>query len=228
MTSRQAGPIVGILVGGLMLVGGYFLTYRIGKPLRDRAAASTAWPATEGWITASRVERVKQRGEGKETYTADITYEYSVDGRNFEGDRVWFGDDYSASDASAFRAAVGRYPVGSAVKVHYDPAEPAESVLEPGPTWSGSILYFIGLGLMTLGGLVALSAVGTLLMVTLALAAAIGGLMGGRRHSKDGFGPRLDDPDRDFERPAPRPLGGRPESERPESERPDDDGIKIV
>lgn len=223
MTSRRAGSIVGLVVVGLMLVGGYFLTYRIGKPLRDRAAASAAWPATEGRIIASRVARIKQRGGGKETYTADITYEYSLDGRTFEGERVWFGDDYSASDASAFRAAVGRYPVGSAVKVHYDPAEPSESVLEPGPTWSGSVLYFVGLGLMTLGGLVALSAAGDLLLVTLALAAAVGGLMGGRRHSKDGFGPRQDDPDRDFERPAPRPLGGRPDSERP-----DDDGIKIV
>ena len=223
MARREAGPIAGLVIGGLMLVGGYFLTYRVGKPIRDKAAASIAWPATDGRITGSKVERVKRGGEGKATYTADITYEYALDGRTFEGDRVWFGDDYSASDASAFRAAVGRYPVGSAVKVHYDPAEPAESVLEPGPTWSGSALYFIGLGLMTLGGIIALSSAGTLLLVTLALAAAVGGVLGGRRDSRDDFGPRWDDPARDFERPTPRPLGGHPGSERA-----DDDGIEIV
>lgn len=223
MARREAGPIAGLVVGGLMLVGGYFLTYRVGKPIRDKAAASIAWPATDGRITGSKVERVKRGGEGKATYTADITYEYALDGRTFEGDRVWFGDDYSASDASAFRAAVGRYPVGSAVKVHYDPAEPAESVLEPGPTWSGSALYFIGLGLMTLGGIIALSSAGTLLLVTLALAAAVGGVLGGRRDSRDDFGPRRDDPARDFERPTPRPLGGHHGSERA-----DDDGIEIV
>jgi len=223
MARREAGPIAGLLIGGLMLVGGYYLTYRVGKPIRDQAAASTSWPVTDGRITASRVERVKQGGDGKATYTADITYEYALDGRTFEGDRVWFGDAYSASDASAFRAAVGRYPVGRAVKVHYDPAEPAESVLEPGPTWSGSALYFIGLGLMTLGGIVTLSSAGTLLLVTLALAAAVGGVLGGRRESPDDFGPRRGDPARDFERPTPRPLSGRPDSERA-----DDDGIEII
>jgi hypothetical protein len=223
MATRQSGPITGLVIGGLLLVGGFFLTYRVGKPIRDQAAASTSWPVTDGRITASRVERVKQGGDGKATYTADITYEYALDGRTFEGDRVWFGDDYSASDASAFRAAVGRYPVGQAVKVHYDPAEPAESVLEPGTTWSGSALYFIGLGLMTLGGIIAVSAAGTLLLVTLALAAAVGSLLGGRRDSRDEFGPRADDPARDFERPTPRPLGGRPDSERD-----DDDGIQII
>jgi hypothetical protein len=224
MARREAGPIAGLVVGGLMLVGGYFLTYRVGKPIRDKAAASVAWPATDGRITGSRVERVKSKKEGGgATYTADITYEYALDGRTFEGDRVWFGDDYSASDASAFRAAVGRYPVGRAVKVHYDPAEPAESVLEPGPTWSGSALYFIGLGLMTLGGIIALSSAGTLLLVTLALAAAVGGVLGSRRESRDDFGPRRDDPARDFERPPSRPLGGPPGSEGA-----DDDGIEIV
>jgi hypothetical protein len=223
MARREAGPIAGLVIGGLMLVGGYFLTYRVGKPIRDKAAASIAWPATDGRITGSKVERVKRGGEDKATYTADITYEYALDGRTFEGDRVWFGDDYSATDASAFRAAVGRYPVGSAVKVHYDPAEPAESVLEPGPTLSGSALYFIGLGLITLGGIIALSSAGRLLLVTLALAAAVGGVLGSRRESREDFGPRQDDPARDFERPPPRPHGGPSGSEGA-----DDDGIEIV
>ena len=224
MATRQSGPITGLVIGGLLLVGGFFLAYRIGKPIRDRAVASVAWPTAEGRITGSRVERVKNGGDGKATYTADITYDYALDGRSFEGDRVWFGDDYSASDASAFRAAVDRYPVGQAVQVHYDPAEPAESVLEPGPTWSGSALYLIGLGLMTLGGIILVSAAGTLLLVTAALAAAVGGLLGGRRDSRDEFGSRADDPVRDFERAAPRPLGGRPPAERPA----DDDGIEIT
>ena len=224
MAARQAGPILGLVVGGAMLVGGFFLTSRIGKPMREQAAASTSWPTTDGRITASRVERVKRAGEGNATYTADITYEYSLDGRGFEGDRVWFGDNYSASDASAFRAAVARYPVGTAVKVHYDPAEPSESVLEPGPTWSGSMLYFIGLGLMAIGGIILVSAAGTLLLVTAALAAAVGGLLGGRRDSRDDFGPKADDAARDFERPAPRPLSGRFPVDPPA----DDDGIEIV
>ncbi len=91
--------------------------------------------------------------------------------------------------------------MGKPVQVHYDPAEPAESVLEPGPTWSGSALYFIGLGLMTLGG-----------------------LLGGRRDATPGFPPVDEEPMRSFDRPLPRPLGGRPSRESPA----DDDGIEIV
>jgi hypothetical protein len=76
---------------------------------------------------------------------------------------------------------------------------------------------------MTLGVIILVSAAGTLLLVTAALAAAVGGLFGGRRDSRHEFGPRADDPARDFERAAPRPLGGRPPSTPPA----DDDGIEI-
>lgn len=223
MASQQGGPIAGLIVGSLMLVSGYFLADRIGKPMRAQAAASVSWPTTEGQITVSRVEKNEAR-KGGATYTAVITYQYSLDGQTFEGDRVWFGDDYSVSNAfaSAFRAAVRRYPVGKAVKVHYDPDEPGDSVLEPGPTWSGSVFYFIGLVLMTLGSLILVSALGTLLFMTAALAAVIGGLVGGRRDHTSQFGPRLDEPASDFDRPAPRPLG------RSDPEQADDDGIEII
>lgn len=223
MARRDSGPITGLFIGGVMLFGGYFMTYYLGKPIRDQAAASTTWPTTDGRITGSEIQRVNARDEGKATYTANITYEYSLGGRTFEGDRVWFGDDYSASNASAFRAAVSRYPVGKAVKVHYDPADAAESVLEPGPTWSGSALYFIGLGLMTIGGIITLSAAGQLLLVSLSLAAAVSGALERRRNPNEDFSPGRDDPARDFERPAPQPLQGGTTGELP-----DDDGIEIV
>ena len=67
METRQSGPITGLVIGGLLLVGGFFLAYRIGKPIRDRAVASVAWPTAEGRITGSRVERVKNGGDGKAT-----------------------------------------------------------------------------------------------------------------------------------------------------------------
>jgi hypothetical protein len=60
--------------------------------------------------------------------------------------------------------------------------------------------------------------------VSAALAAAVGGLLGGRRDPRDEFGPRADDAARDFERAAPRPLGGRPPATPPA----DDDGIEIT
>lgn len=171
MAVRGGGPIVGLVLGLVLSAVGFGVTFWLGKPLRDQAVASRAWPATEGSIVRSTLE--ESRSDGKTHYSADIGYEYQLDGRTLSGSRVWIGDSYSASPGNEFRAAVKRYPVGREVQVHYDPQDPMESVLEPGPTWSGSALYLIGLGVLTLGGLILLSAVVPLLVVLLAVGASV-------------------------------------------------------
>lgn len=185
---HSSGPLVGLLIGGLLTVGGWFTAFSIGKPLRDRAVASAAWPVTDGRINRSELERFKDRG--KTMYTADVVYEYALDGKTFRGDRVWFGDSARSSDQGVWRRAVERYPKGKVVQVHYDPADPAECVLEPGATWSGSIVYLIGLGFLAIGGLILLSALLPLLFAVAALLA--------------GTGRRPPDPRDDFGGPPPR------------------------
>ena len=48
MARQSSGPITGLLIGGLILAGGYFLTYRVGKPIRQKAAVSIACPPRMG------------------------------------------------------------------------------------------------------------------------------------------------------------------------------------
>lgn len=171
MAVRGSGPIVGLVLGLVVTAVGSGVTFWLGKPLRDQAVASRSWPATEGRIVRSTLE--ESRKDGKTHYSADIGYEYQLDGRTLTGSRVWIGDAYSSSPGNEFRTAVKRYPVGRQVQVHYDPQDPTESVLEPGPTWSGSLLFLIGLGVLAIGGLLLLSAVVPLLVVLLAVGASV-------------------------------------------------------
>jgi hypothetical protein len=214
--SSTSNPIIGFIIGCACLAGGWYVTERIGKPARAQAAASATWPATDGKITHSELKRDDRRDK-KAMYSMDVRYDYVLDGRTLEGNRVWFGDQFSTTDSSAFREAVNRYPVGTAVRVHYDPAEPGVSALEPGPTWSASIWYLVGIGLMVFGGLALLTSGGFLVIILAMLFGAFG--------SSDGSHGGDNNPSRDFGR-APLPSADR----RKPGQSPDDhdDGIEIV
>lgn len=206
--ASSAGPVARLLAGVVLSGLGFFLGYSLGKPLRDQSLASVSWPTTEGRITRS--ELVRTVSDGKAMFTSDVGYTYDLDGRSLEGERVWFGDGYRSSNVSEFRRVVAEYPVGRQVRVHYDPLAPENSVLEPGATWSGSLLYFAGLGTLALGGILVLSCL-LPLVIALALAVPSG---------------RSSDELRDFSRPPPRPLTSPPPSPTT-NPGPEDDGITI-
>jgi hypothetical protein len=98
--------------------------------------------------------------DGEPRYRADIHYEYSAPGGKHFGDRVlcyyrWGFDGHSYNQA-AENGVVLRYPVGREVRVHYDPAEPEESVLEPGQVLSELVCGLVALGIMALATLLLL------------------------------------------------------------------------
>ncbi len=65
-----------------------------------------------------------------EVWSPVVEYAYRVDGRDHHGARIAFGAEVAGGRALA-EATTARYPKGSAVTVHYDPANPAFAVLEP-------------------------------------------------------------------------------------------------
>lgn len=172
MLVLRAGPIAGFIIGVILAIAGWMTAFWLGKPIRDQALASSSWPTTEGRVVRSSLE--ERRDEGKRQVTADIGYEYELDGKAFTGTRVWFGDDYWSSPGAEFRDAVARYPVGRPLEVHYDPAAPDESVLEPGATWSSSIAYVLGLAMIAVGGLGFMPLLMPLVLVILAIGGGVG------------------------------------------------------
>ena len=55
-------------------------------------------------------------------------YTYEVDGVTYQGDRLTLG---TFSSSGLARRTTAEYPVGSEVKVHYNPLSPGESVVNP-------------------------------------------------------------------------------------------------
>ena len=74
-----------------------------GGKILFRAEQSKSWPATQGVIKESSVERGH-----KSSYRAKVIYDYTVDGNNFTGGRVFYGS-FSTNKTDAQKVA-DKYP----------------------------------------------------------------------------------------------------------------------
>jgi hypothetical protein len=109
------------------VVVGWFI-YRQWKRSKVVEAQSQSWPNTAGIIMKSRVE---VSGGETTSVSPKIVYEYVVGGQTYQNDNVRPGDDYmTLGGRGTAYDIVDRYPVGSAVIVFYNPANPAQSSLE--------------------------------------------------------------------------------------------------
>ena len=139
-------------IGALFIAAG-LLTMLAGLQQFRAGQAAGGWPATSGQIVANETVRVAQRGRSVTIIdAARIAYRYSVDGRAYESERVTPNALPARTDSAEGRRRAAAYPLGAAVTVYYDPANPARSLLERPPQTaalrSGGLL--VGLGLAVL------------------------------------------------------------------------------
>jgi hypothetical protein len=95
------------------------------------AVMSRRWPQVEATIVVSDLQRSRD-SDGGYFYRPEVSYRYSVDGKEFVGSRTRFGLTVATSWSAPAVRVVQQYKVNSLVAVHYDPDEPEESVLENG------------------------------------------------------------------------------------------------
>lgn len=93
-----------------------------------RQLLASQYATTPGTITKSQV-RADNSGDGT-SYHADVHYRFQVAAKEHEGKRVRF-DQVGMGKRHADEMA-GRFAVDQVVTVYYDPAEPANCVLEQG------------------------------------------------------------------------------------------------
>lgn len=93
------------------------------------AAESSHWPQAEGTILESRLET--ESGPEGAVYRPQVHYRYFIDGAPMIGTRACFGDRLLVSWSAPARRIVRTYRPETTVSVHYDPAWPYDSVLEP-------------------------------------------------------------------------------------------------
>ncbi len=107
-----------------------------------------AWPTASATIVRSEVIGVR-------AYRPNVVYEYRVETLVYR--------DSSALQPAAFggrnskrekaKTVIADYPVGATVVVYYNPQDPGESYLRPGPSWAPFGWLGTG-GTLVLGGLV--------------------------------------------------------------------------
>jgi hypothetical protein len=118
------------------------------------AFGSANWPATEGRILSTAADsRTTKRSV---TYELELGYSYAVDGRPYTGDRIDFVDGVLARSREELAREQRRHGLveGATVVVHYDPADPARSVLWPGfDPRRGGILGILVVGMPLLSAL---------------------------------------------------------------------------
>jgi len=115
------------------------LLFRGGAALLQSFQARN-WQTTEAVVTESTAGWVgHQRAMYKSvmSYELHVRYAYSVNGRAYTSLRVRFSpwgpnENFNPSISNI----LNRYPVGTQVHAHFDPLDPAHSVLEPAPTLS--------------------------------------------------------------------------------------------
>lgn len=135
-----------LLLGGLfafvlLLCGAVLVGVGLFAVQRHRAAAN--WPQAPAVVEVSEVV-AERHFEDALMYRPVIRYRYTAPGGSFVGDKLATTGHLYPKEAAA-RRVITRYPVGTTVMARYNPADPAEAVVERGD--SGG-LWFVLFGLL--------------------------------------------------------------------------------
>lgn len=106
----------------------FFATVIIGSDIIADIGTGD-WEPVDGVVKSSGVS-TSTDGEGGTTYCLYVSYQYTVDGKTYDGDRVSYSAENSCNSWS--KNADDDYPEGKGITVYYDPDNPRESVLESG------------------------------------------------------------------------------------------------
>lgn len=132
-----------VFFGIFLAMGLLFVVILVGETTRD--LATWRWDPTPCTILTSIVEQT----EGDNPYTADITYAYSVEGREYVGSHVTRSHDGSSNYEKAQRRVL-TYPAGSRATCFVNPARPEDAVLERAVPWVALMillpLVFVAVG----------------------------------------------------------------------------------
>lgn len=129
---RAENENVLVLTAGM----GMFL-FLFGLVWLRQAFAEAHWPTVIGTVVSSKVESFRTitgGGGGQDAhvtmYRPAVVYRYEIGGLPYESNRIRREKVSGAQEFAERRAA--RYSAGEPVRVRYNPADPADSVLETG------------------------------------------------------------------------------------------------
>ena len=130
------------IILGLFVVGG-MLTTLWGIRVIVVARKSLKWPCVGGKIEESKINF------GSRDLLPHIVFSYSVGQQNYLQTMTFPGDITPSQEFS--KSYIEKYPVGFLVQVYYNPQNPEEVTLEPGPAQGDWLILAIGLSMLILG-----------------------------------------------------------------------------
>jgi len=151
-----------IIIGSVFILLGILMSFYLLLKLAQ-AYKSKYWPSVVGDLQSAELRRAVYRGidadgtaDQASANVVDFEYVYSVHGRSYTGKRVTFSDAVNKTSGS-LRKIQELYQGKDQIVVYYNPANPQNSVLIPGPDLYNftplitSLLFILaGLFLMTL------------------------------------------------------------------------------
>jgi hypothetical protein len=140
----RGGMVAVVILGLLALIFG-----GVGVGISVPSFRARGWPTVQGTILSSTIHT--QRGsKGGSTYACRVSYTFQVNGARYEGRKLDALEVHSSGRGAHEDQAT--FAPGKPCQVHYNPDDPSESCLRPGP---GVLQYvFLTLGAVLCGGMV--------------------------------------------------------------------------
>jgi len=126
-----------IVAGVAAIVGSAWVWWRRVKS----AEAAAEWPSVDGEVRS--VEVIHIPDSDGDLYEPRILCRYRAMGAVREGKRLRMGATTQFADRVAADLVARPYRAGDRVKVYYDPARPERSVLEPVPSATGLMQWWV-------------------------------------------------------------------------------------
>ena len=143
-----------LFLGGIFaILGIVFLIFGLRE--RNKAKETESWPIVKGVIVSARLDQQNrtERNQGRTytrtTYSPVVEYTYEIGENNYRGNRIFPGSSMSY-DLGTAQNIVNRYQPGHSVRVHHEPTDPTQSVLET-KSKGGSLFMILGVVFTILG-----------------------------------------------------------------------------
>jgi hypothetical protein len=130
-------------------LGAVFALKSVSLLRRGRVCAQ--WPVASGKILEAHtevklVENRDDRRHGDDAFFgANVKYAYQVGGRDYRSTRLYVGRPVLGGPKMA-QDILARYPPGALVSVFYNPANPAEAMLEPLNSANAKLALLVAIG----------------------------------------------------------------------------------
>lgn len=124
--SRSAKIVFSVFGAVFCVVGICFIVAGVKTCLAENAAAAT-WVSAPCRIVSSKLKTGTSE-KGGTTYSPEIVFEFSVGGKTFRGDKIFFTGDVSSNDRAAEAARLERFR--KLKNCWHDPENPGECSLK--------------------------------------------------------------------------------------------------